>query len=213
MTPRAVAAEMLGAFALTLSVSISIHNPGFPIPPPAMAGLTLGLLVHLLGPVSGCLLNPAVTIGVWSVGKLEAPVAGAFVAAQFAGAGFALALGRLLFPRALPLLVDGSVMTGVAELLGAALLTFTIAAVFMGRIPSRLTGAVIGTALVVAISWAAHRSNGVLNPAVALGIGSLSWPYVWGPVLGALAGAWLAKCMWGPSGTVEASGPRSGRRP
>ncbi|WP_420462366.1 aquaporin [Candidatus Palauibacter sp.] len=178
-----------------------------------MAGLTLGLLVHLLGPVSGCLLNPAVTIGVWSVGKLEAPVAGAFVAAQFAGAGFALALGRLLFPRALPLLVDGSVMTGVAELLGAALLTFTIAAVFMDRIPSRLTGAVIGTALVVAISWAAHRSNGVLNPAVALGIGSLSWPYAWGPVLGALAGAWLAKCMWGPSGTVEASGPRSGRRP
>ncbi|WP_423929250.1 aquaporin [Candidatus Palauibacter sp.] len=171
---------MLGAFALTLSVSISIHNPGFPIPTPAMAGLTLGLLVHLLGPVSGCLLNPAVTIGVWSVGKLEASVAGAFVAAQFAGAGFALVLGRLLFPRALPLLVDG---------------------------------AVIGTALVVAISWAAHRSNGVLNPAVALGIGSLSWPYVWGPVLGALAGARLAKYMWGPGGTVEASGPRSGSRP
>lgn len=64
-----------------------------------------------------------------------------------------------------------------AELVG----TFTIAAVFMGRIPARLTGAIIGATLVVGIAWAGHGSNGVLNPAVALGIGSFSLPYVWGP--------------------------------
>jgi len=198
-----VAAELVGTLALALSVSISVNNPGFPIPTPAMAGLTLGVLVHLLGPVSGCLLNPAVTIAIWSVGKLDAKDAGPFIAAQFAGAGLALALGNALFADALPLPVDASAGTGVAEMLGAALLAFTIAAVFMGRIPDRLMGAVIGAALVVGISWAAHGSNGVLNPAVAFGIGSLSLAYVWGPVVGALIGAHLSKYACDPG---DASG-------
>ena len=41
-----------------------------------------------------------------------------------------------------------------------------------------------------------HSSNGILNPAVALGIGSFSLSYVWGPVLGALAGFRLARYLW-----------------
>lgn len=200
MRPRAVAAELVGTFALAFSALISIHHADFPIPAPALAGLTLGVLVHLLGPVSGCLLNPAVTIAIWSIGKLDARDVGAFIVAQFAGAGLALALGRLLFTNPTPLPVDAFAGTGVAELLGAALLAFAIAAVFMDRIPTRLTGAVIGGTLVVGIAWAAHGSNGVLNPAVALGIGSFSLPYVWGPVVGALAGAHLSRYVCDPGG-------------
>lgn len=196
MEPKAVLAELLGAFALTFSTLVSIHNPGLPIPSPALSALTLGVLVYLLGPISGCLLNPAVTLGVWSVGRLRAPEAGWFIVAQIAGAGFALALGRLVFPWTLALPVDAALMTGVAELLGTALLGFTVAAVFLDRVPDRLTGVVIGAALLVGISWASHRSNGILNPAVALGVGSLSLSYVWGPVLGALAGARLARYLW-----------------
>ena len=198
MRPRAVAAELVGTFALTFSALISIHHAGFPIPGPALAGLTLGVLVHLLGPVSGCLLNPAVTIAIWSIGKLRTRDVGAFIVAQFAGAGLALALGGLLFSERDTLSVDAAAGAGVAEILGAALLAFTIAAVFMGRIPDRLTGAVIGVTLVVAISWAAYGSNGVLNPAVALGIGSFSPAYVWGPVVGALAGAWGSRFVCDP---------------
>jgi glycerol uptake facilitator-like aquaporin len=198
MRPRAVAAELVGTFALTFSALISIHHAGFPIPGPALAGLTLGVLVHLLGPVSGCLLNPAVTIAIWSIGKLRARDVGAFIVAQFAGAGLALALGAVLFTERVALPVDATAGTGVAEMLGAALLAFTIAAVFMGRIPARLTGAVIGVTLVVAISWAAYGSNGVLNPAVAFGIGSFSLAYVWGPVVGALIGAWASRFVCDP---------------
>ncbi|WP_419937288.1 aquaporin [Candidatus Palauibacter sp.] len=198
MRPRAFAAELVGTFALAFSTLISINHVGFPIPTPAMAALTLGVLVHLLGPVSGCLLNPAVTIAIWSVGKLAARDAGSFIVAQFAGAGLALSIGGLLFPDPVPLPVDASAGTGIAEMLGAALLAFTIAAVFMGRVPARLTGAVIGVALVVSISWAAHGSNGVLNPAVALGIGSFSLAYVWGPVVGALIGAHLSRYVCDP---------------
>ena len=200
MKPRAVAAELVGTFALTFSGLISIHYADVPIPAPALAGLTLGILVHLLGPVSGCLLNPAVTVAIWSIGKLHTRDVGAFIVAQFAGAGLALGLGNVLFADPVPLRVDASAGTGVAEMLGAGLLAFTIAAVFMDRIPTRLTGAVIGGTLVVGIAWAAHGSNGVLNPAVALGIGSFSLPYVWGPVVGALAGAHLSRYVCDPGG-------------
>ena len=84
MRPRAVVAELLGTLALTLSVSISVHNPGFPIPAPAMAGLTLGVLVHLLGPVSGCLVNPAIALGIgsFSLPYVWGPVLGAVAGAQ-----------------------------------------------------------------------------------------------------------------------------------
>ena len=198
MRPRAVAAELVGTFALTFSALISIHHAEFPVPAPALAGLTLGALVHLLGPVSGCLLNPAVTVALWSIGKLHPRDAGTFIVAQFAGAGLALGLGHVLFPDPSPLPVDASAGTGVAEMLGAALLAFAIAAVFADRIPTLLTGTVIGATLVVAIAWAAHGSNGVLNPAVALGIRSFSLPYIWGPVIGALAGAWASRFVCDP---------------
>ena len=200
MKPRPVAAELVGTFALAFSGLISIHYADVPIPAPALAGLTLGILVHLLGPVSGCLLNPAVTVAIWSIGKLHTRDVGAFIVAQFAGAGLALGLGNVLFADPIPLPVDASAGTGVAEMLGAGLLAFTIAAVFMDRIPTRLTGAVIGGTLVVGIAWAAHGSNGVLNPAVAFGIGSFSLPYVWGPVVGALLGAKLSRYVCDPGG-------------
>ena len=193
MKARPVLAEVLGTFALTLSVSLSIHNPAFPVPAPAMAALTLMVLVYLLGPISGCLLNPAVTIGVWSIRRLRAWTAITFVAAQFAGAGLALAAANLLFAASTPPAKDAAFTTGVAELMGAALLTFTVAAVFLGRIPDVLLGVVIGAALLVSSAWAAHGSNGVLNPAVAFGIGSLSPSYAWGPLAGALVGAHAAR--------------------
>ena len=41
------------------------------------------------------------------------------------------------------------------------------------------------------MSWAAQATNGVLNPAVAFGIGSFSAAYVWGPILGAILGSWI----------------------
>ena len=47
---------------------------------------------------------------------------------------------------------------------------------------------VLGFALLVGIIVAAAGSNGVLNPAVALGIGSFSYAYLLGPVVGGALG-------------------------
>lgn len=198
MKPRALLAELMGTFALTFAVIVTVNNPGFPVPTPVLAGLTLGLFVYLIGPVSGCHINPAVTIGVLSIGRIGVKDAVGYVVAQFAGAGLALWVGSVFFAQAVDLPVSGSAMTGFAELFGAALLAFSVTAVVIGRVPGNLSGLVIGAGLLIGLGYAAHGSNGVLNPAVALGIGSFGHAYIWGPVGGALVGALLGNFLLDP---------------
>lgn len=195
MKPKAVAAELFGTFVLALAVLISITNVAFPIPTPVVAGLTLGLLVYTIGPISGCHINPAVTIGLASIGKTDLPTAGTYLVAQFIGAFGALGVGGLLLPEAAEVVAGDTARIGLSELLGAVIFLFGIGSVVLGRVPEAMTGVVIGGSLTLGISFAAHASNGVLNPAVALGIGSLSLAYVWGPVAGGIAGALLARAL------------------
>jgi aquaporin Z len=192
MSPKALLAELIGTFGLTLAVLISIQNPSFPVPTPVIAGLTLGAFVYTIGSISGCHINPAVTIGLLAIGKVDLAKAAGYVVAQFVGAGIALALGKVMFAAPAAVVASGSAGTGLAELLGAALFVFGIAAVVLGRVPAPMSGLVIGTSLLLGVHFAAHGSNGVLNPAVALGIGSFSAPYVWGPVVGGAVGAFLS---------------------
>ena len=82
-------AEMLGTFGLTLAVSISLASL-FPVSTPVIAALTLGLLVYSLGAISGTHINPAVTIGLWSLKKIATKDAVFYIVSQFLGAGLAL---------------------------------------------------------------------------------------------------------------------------
>ena len=65
--------------------------------------------------------------------------------------------------------------------------------VVTGRAHEAASGLVIGASLMIGISLAAPISNAVLNPAVAVGIGSVSLAYLAGPLIGAIAGAWVGK--------------------
>jgi aquaporin Z len=197
MNPRVLAAELFGTFGLTLAVMISINNPGFPISTPVIAGLAMGTFVYTIGSISGCHINPAVTVGLASIGKIDIPSAAAYIVSQFVGAVIALAIGNAIFAAPVELVAGGSVGIGLAELLGALLFLFGIAAVVLGRVPEAMSGVVIGSSLTLGVHFAAHTSNGVLNPAVALGIGSFSAPYVWGPVVGAALGAWISSLLAG----------------
>ena len=67
---KAYIAEAIGTFGLTFAVALSLTG-GFPIPTPVLAGLVLGLFVYSIGHISGTHINPAVTIGLWSVGKIK----------------------------------------------------------------------------------------------------------------------------------------------
>jgi glycerol uptake facilitator-like aquaporin len=179
--------EALGTFALTLIVGLSLAG-SFPVSTPVLAALTLGLFVYSLGHVSGTHVNPAVTIGVWSIKKISNSDALSYIVAQFVGAVVALCVfsSTIGMPT---LVVSGNWMVIVAEVIGTFFFTFGIASVVYGKTPSHLSGVVVGGSLLLGITAAALLgSNGVLNPAVALGIGSLNFVYLIAPVVGSVLG-------------------------
>ncbi len=187
-------AEMLGTFGLTIAVLLSISGT-LPIPTPLIAALTLGLFVYSIGHISGTHLNPAVSIALWSIKKISPRELLGYIVAQFIGAGLASAVAHAMLKVPM-LIVNDRGAVGFAEGLGAFFFAFGIASVVYGKAPSMMSGAVVGGSLLLGISIAASVSNGVLNPAVAYGIGSFSAMYLIGPIIGAILGmrafAWIS---------------------
>jgi len=187
-------AELLGTFALTLAVALSLAG-SFPVPTPVIAALTLGLFVYSMGHISGTHINPAVTLGLWSVGKIHLKDALMYIIAQFAGAAFAMLLASSLVAPA-QVSASSAFLTGVAEFIGTFFFTFGIAAVVFGKTPKEFSGIIVGGSLLLGIALAAGiGSNGVLNPAVAFGIGSFSPMYIIGPIVGSILGMWTHKSL------------------
>ncbi len=185
--------EAVGTGVLTMVVALAITGT-FPVSVPVLAALTLGLFVYSLGHLSGTHINPAVTIGAWSIGKIATDDALKYVIAQFIGAGAAMLIVSSLVGTIADLTVRADLGTGLAEMIGAALFTFGIASVVFGKTPAVMSGVAVGGSLLLGIAVAALLgSNGVLNPAVALGIGSFNVMYVLGPVLGSVLGMQLYK--------------------
>jgi aquaporin Z len=185
-------AEALGTATLTFVVGLSLAGV-FPVSTPVLAALTLGLFVYSIGHISGTHINPAVTLGALSIKKISTEDAAMYIVAQVIGAGLALLLLQKLVE--LPeLAVSGTLLTGAAEFLGAFFFTFGIASVVYGRTPSQLSGVVVGGSLLLGIAISAGLgANGVLNPAVAFGVGSLGIMYIIGPILGAICGMQVYK--------------------
>ena len=187
-------AETIGTFGLTLVVALSLTGV-FPVATPVLAALTLGLFVYSIGHISGTHINPAVTIGAWSIKKISSKEALRYIIAQFIGAGLALALVSATVGLHAPT-VSNSFAVLLAEFLGTVFFTFGIASVVYGKTPSALSGVVVGGSLLLGIAIAALLgSNGVLNPAVAFGIGSFGGMYILGPILGSIAGMNLYKYL------------------
>ncbi len=186
--------ELLGAFLLTLVVGLSLASD-FPVSTPVLAALTLGLFVYTAGHISGAHINPAVTIGVWSMRKISLKDAVMYIVAQLIGAALAMVVARHLATPA-TMVIENSWQVGFAEFLGTLFFTFGIAAVVLGKVPVDVQGVTIGGSLLLGLSLAAIHSNAVLNPAVAFGIGSFSWVYALAPIAGAVMGMnvfkWLA---------------------
>ncbi len=194
MNWRAYTAEFLGAAVLTCAVLTAL-TVDLPVATPIIAGLTLGLFVYTIGNISGSHINPAVTIGLLSVNQINAQEAGKYIVAQVLGALAAMfvhsqsALG-------LPSIEAGHSMDIlIAEAMGTFLLVFGISAVVHKKVEGAAAGIVIGGSLALGILVASASSNGVLNPAVAIGIGSVSLSYLIGPFVGAALAALLYKWL------------------
>lgn len=185
-------AEAIGTFALALTVGLSIVGV-FPVPTAVLAALVLGLFVYSIGHISGAHVNPAVTIGAWSIGKIAVKDAILYIVFQFIGAS--VAYGVLSWVAQVPTLsVSNGWMVGLAELIGTFFFTFGIASVVYGRTPGNLSGVVVGGSLLLGIAIAMIiASNGILNPAVALTVGSFGVMYIIGPIIGSVLGMQVYK--------------------
>lgn len=187
-------AELLGTFALAFVVILGV-SAKIPIAVPIAAAATVGMIVYLIGPVSGAHVNPAITLALWSIKKINAKNALGYIIAQFIGAGLAMWIGRYFIAYSSPLIVANTFKILLAEAMGAFVLAYGVVATILKENNYAYSGLVIGGGLFLGILIASAGSNGVLNPAVAFGIGSFSFAYFLGPIVGAWFGAQSAKML------------------
>jgi len=202
---RKYVAEFIGTFFLALVVALSLAiSP--PLATPVLAALTLGIFVYTVGHISGTHINPAVTIGIFTLGKIKPAEAVGYVVAQFLGgaAAFVLAFSVLALPA--PAAGEASAAVFLAETMGMLLFTFGIASAVYGKAPAGLSGVVVGSSLLLGIVVAVGMgSGGILNPAVALALNSLNVAYVGGHIAGSLLGFQLYRLVSGDSGPASGS--------
>lgn len=81
-------AEAVGTFVLVFSAVGTAVFAGAKVGNLGVAlafGLTLLFLVYTIGPISGCHVNPAVTVGQFVIGRISAVNAGIYIVAQVIG--------------------------------------------------------------------------------------------------------------------------------
>src|SRR5476649_781198 len=104
MNRKALIAEFIGTFTLIFIgvgsiVADQLTGGKVGLTGIALAhGLAIGVMVSATAAISGGHLNPAVTISLWSVKKINAKNAVAYVIAQCFGAVFAAFLIKLAVP-------------------------------------------------------------------------------------------------------------------
>ncbi len=198
MNYRKLLAEFAGAFTLALAVRLSLVGMIPMLATPFVAALVLGIFVYTVGSVSGAHLNPAITIGLFSVRRISLTDAAGYVFAQLLGACAALLVELVLVgtspassvPQAVPFLIFG-------EVLGAFFLAMGVASVAFGKTHQAASGLVVGGSLLLGILLSASFSGGILNPAVALAAApQMLVVYLLSPIVGAVAAFWLSKTLY-----------------
>src|ERR1051325_9229396 len=104
-------AELVGTFVLVFascgSAVLAGDKIGF-LGVSLAFGLSLLAMVYAIGPISGCHINPAVTVGILFTKKMDAKYAAGYIGAQIIGAILAAAL-LLLIANGIPGGYDPSV--------------------------------------------------------------------------------------------------------
>jgi aquaporin Z len=219
------AAEFIGTAALVFmgcgSAVIAGEKVGFL--GIAMAfGLTVLVMVYAIGPISGCHINPAITIAMLTAGKIKAKDAVGYIAAQCAGAilgalvllqvalrhgGYSLAangLGQNGYGIHSPM---GYSLVGcaTAEIILTALFLFVIFGATSKNAPQGFAGLAIGLSLTlihivgIPISGTSVNPARSLGPALIAGGEALSqvWLFLLAPVIGGIIAAVVWKWILG----------------
>lgn len=184
-----VVAELMGVVVLVTAVYSMVARTSFPLFGGLAAGVTLGLLVHTIGSASGAHVNPAITLGLWSVRKIKTLPAIVYIAAQMLGALAAWQLINYFLGSDIQSIANKfEWKTLFAELAGALVFGFGVASAVYQKYEGTKLAFTVGGSLTIGILVASLGSNGVINPAVALGLQSWNWAYAVGPIAGSIIG-------------------------
>lgn len=191
-------AEWIGTFALAFIVMAGVSaGAAVPMIIPVLAALTLGLFVYTIGGVSGCHLNPAITLGLLSIKIISVKRAFEYIVAQIGGAVTAVILANV-FGFIDPVAVTAPFAAPIfaAEALGAFFFAFGVAAVVKGSVLAPLSGVVVGGSLLFGILVASLAgAAGIVNPAVAFALNTPTLTYLLAPVIGSVIGFQVYKFL------------------
>ncbi len=226
---RKLSAEFLGTAWLVLGgCGSAVLAAGFPelgigfVGVSLAFGLTVVTMAYAIGHISGCHLNPAVTLGLWSAGKVPATDVVPYIVAQLLGATLgaaiiaAIATGQSDFN----LVASGFAANGFGEhspggfsltaaLVAEVTLTFFFLMIILGatdgRAPAGFAPLAIGLGLTLIHLISIPVTNTSVNPArstsQALFVGGWALQQLWlfwvapiaGAVLAGVAHRWLSK--------------------
>jgi len=205
---RPLVAEFIGVFMLVFigggAMIMDLYKPGaVPLGGIAAAhGLAYAIAVTATLSISGGHVNPAITVGLWSIGRIDTKKAALYVVAQLLGAVVAALVLRWLMPVS----AGHNAMYGtfnVADditipgaILIEAFLTFFLAFAVMGTAVDpaapKVGGFGVGLTLWMCILAGGPLTGAALNPARAFGPALIAgewhaqFAYWIGPIIGAI---------------------------
>jgi aquaporin Z len=220
---KKLTAEFLGTFWLVLGgcgsavLAAAFPNVGIGLLGVSLAfGLTLLTMVYTIGPVSGCHINPAVSIGLWAGGRFPASSLIPYVLAQLAGgvtgagALCLIASGKTGFDLAGGFASNGyGAHSPGGYSLGACfvsevVMTFMFLIIILGatdkRAPAGFAGIAIGLGLTLIHLVSIPVTNTSVNPARSTGpalfVGGWAVQQLWLFWLAPIAGAAIAGLVY-----------------
>ncbi|MBW8850369.1 MAG: aquaporin Z [Xanthomonadales bacterium] len=220
------AAEFLGTFWLVLGgcgsavLAAAFPDVGIGLLGVALAfGLTVLTMAYAIGHVSGCHLNPAVTVGLWAGGRFPASGILPYVVSQVLGAIaaggvlFVIASGAPGFDAAAGFASNGygahspggySLTAAlVCEVVMTAFFLFIILGVTHKNAPQGFAPLAIGLALTLIHLISIPVTNTSVNPARSTGVALYAggwaieqlWLFWLAPIVGGLVGALLHRVV------------------
>jgi aquaporin Z len=208
---RKLVAEVIGTFWLVLAGCGSVvFWGGVDIVGTSLAfGLAVVTMAYTVGGVSGCHLNPAVSVGLFLAGKFPGKDLPGYVLAQCAGAVLgAVTILAIAKTNGIPPMTLGANGFGEGHVVGAlvaeTVLTFVFVFVILGATSTKGAGPLAGLAIglcLTLIHIVGLKLTGVsVNPARSLGPalidGGKSLAQVWVFLIAPVAGACLAAFTW-----------------